>query len=258
MITCAKPEDPAVAIAYLRQDVLANDDLILALERNIPPVPRHVWMAAQDDGTIVGVMMLQDFVPFHPDGQLCVSLRLTLAHALPALLRCLAPAARYQFVVLASLREMLLAELDEATTFAERVYLSVTRNDLRLWDSPGEVRRLTTADKAMTDRFPIMREHVFGAVFDGEVVSYVQFERETDNLWDAHIWTREEYRRRGFGKAVLSHAGEYLLRRGVTPTYSVNAANIASLRTAQAAGFHEVFRLFSCRGRARYSGRASR
>jgi GNAT superfamily N-acetyltransferase len=222
-------------------------------------------------------MMLQDFVPFHPDGQLCVSLRLTLAHALPALLRCLAPAARYQFVVLASLREMLLAELDEATTFAERVYLSVTRNDLRLWDSPGEVRRLTTADKAMTDRFPIMREHepplsmfvqgaeedpdsavVFGAVFDGEVVSYVQFERETDNLWDAHIWTREEYRRRGFGKAVLSHAGEYLLRRGVTPTYSVNAANIASLRTAQAAGFHEVFRLFSCRGRARYSGRASR
>jgi ribosomal protein S18 acetylase RimI-like enzyme len=270
MISCAKPEEPAVAIAYLRQDVLTNDDLILALERNMPSVPRDVWMAAQDDSTVVGVMMLQDFVAFHPDGQLCVSLRVTLPAALPALLTCLAPASSYQFVVPTSLREMLLAEVDEATSFSESVYLSIAANDLRLWDSPGEVRRLTIADKALTDRFPIMREHepplsrlvagaeedpenavVFGAIADGEVAAYVRFGRETDNIWDAHIWAREEYRRRGFGKAVLSHAGEYLLRRGVTPTYSVNAENIASLRTAQAAGFHEVFRRFSCRGRLR-------
>ncbi len=122
----------------------------------------------------------------------------------------------------------------------------------------------------MMDIFPIMREHepplsrfvewaeqdqassvVFGAVTDGEVVSYVQFGRETDNIWDAHIWTREEYRRRGFGKAVLSHAAEYLVRQGVTPTYRVNAENTASLRTAHAVGFREVFRLFSCRGRVK-------
>jgi len=270
MITCAKLDDPAPAIAYLRQDVLANDDLILALERSIPPVPHDVWVSTQDDGTVVGLMMLQDFVAFHPDGQLCVSLRVTLPDALPALVKCLAPAPSYQFIVSAPLREMLLAELDEATSFSESVRLSVGADDLEVSGCPGEVRRLTIADRALTDLFPIMRQHeppltrlvedaerdpdasvVFGAIAGGEVVSYVQFGRETDNLWDAHIWTREEYRRRGFGRAVLSHAAEYLLRRGLTPTYSLTASNTASLRTARAAGFRETFRLFSCRGRVK-------
>jgi len=100
-----------------------------------------------------------------------------------------------------SLRETLVAELDEATSFSESVRLSITADDLRLSDSPGEVRRLTIADKALTDRFPIMRDWepplssfvegaekdpensvVFGAIADGEVVCYVQFGRETDNL----------------------------------------------------------------------------
>lgn len=272
MITCAKLDDSAPAIAYLRRNMLANQCLIESIENNMPPLPREVWVANHQDGAAIGVMVVEDYSDAVQGGGLSPAIRADSSEALSALLRRLNPAETYGFSVPACFRETLLVELSDAIGFSETVSMVLAPEHLHLFNSQGEVRRLSAADKELAVQFPdpgregepaLSRlvewavgdpenQVVFGLVMAGEVVSYVQFGVLLDDLWEVGaIRTREEHQRRGFAKAVLSRASSHILREGRTPFYQVHPDNVLSLRTAEAVGYHEVFRLFSCRGRVR-------
>jgi predicted GNAT family acetyltransferase len=49
--------------------------------------------------------------------------------------------------------------------------------------------------------------------------------------------THPDFRRRGFGKAVVSAMTEALLKQGRIPVYRCSEDNIASLRLAQSVGY---------------------
>lgn len=59
-----------------------------------------------------------------------------------------------------------------------------------------------------------------------------------DAIGDLNVpGTLEAYRRRGFGKTVVSYTTEAILAQGKVPIYATSDWNIASARTAQAVGY---------------------
>ena len=76
------------------------------------------------------------------------------------------------------------------------------------------------------------------AIHDEEVVGVVTFSTDSDFLWQMGIDVIREHRGRGLGAALTSRASRVVLDQGRVPYYATSAANIASRRTAQAAGFH--------------------
>ena len=181
----------------------------------------------------------------------------------------LKPDRNYGFYVPVRLREALRAELVEPSPGGEGVSLTISREDLLHIDPPGEIRRLNLGDKDLTDRFPDpgrgpAEPHlsrfvewaekkpeesvVFGLIVEGAIVSFVQFGLVIDDIWEVGmIRTREEHRRKGYAKALLSYASKELLERGIRVLYKPWHED--SLRTAQAVGYREVFRGCSCTGR---------
>ncbi len=227
-----------------------------------------MWAAQDEAADVVGAMLVEEW----PYG-VAVRMRAKVAEAIPVMVRCLAPEQTYHFEVPADLCDALLAALVEGTCGEVDPTFGIFPYGLRLFDAPGEVRQLTLADRQLTDRYPPHRgehapslsrlvewaeEHgrsvVFAAIAEGEIVSYVDFGRVVDNLWEmGYMHTREEYRGRGFAKAVLSHASAYLLEHSILPLYHDSVHNVASIRAAQAVGYREAFRSVSCRGRPRTS-----
>ena len=59
MITCRTVSDLGDTIAFLRRNVFSNNCILDALEHNIPPVPRQVYIAECEDA-ICGVMSVED------------------------------------------------------------------------------------------------------------------------------------------------------------------------------------------------------
>jgi len=55
--------------------------------------------------------------------------------------------------------------------------------------------------------------------------------------WEYAVWTRQEYRGRGYGKTVVSAAVEATFESGKLPLYSTSWENIASRRLAESLGF---------------------
>ena len=81
---------------------------------------------------------------------------------------------------------------------------------------------------------------------EGEMVCFVGFSLMVDNIWEPHmIRTHPAHRRKGHARALLSHASDQLLARGIVPLYSADADNEASLRTARDVGYREAFRVFA-------------
>jgi len=270
MITCSKVEDPSVVLHYLRRDVLPNIGLLLSLERNIPPVQREVWAAKQADGMTVGVMLLEQF----PHGP-AANVRATSPQVLLALVRCLKSDQKHNFAALQTSWRHLEAELTDMTPPSETISMTVSPHDLRFCSSPGRIRPLSSADRHLADRFPAPdrqgepplsrfmewtekdaeQSALFGVLMEGEIASFVIFRHEIDNIWSVHmIRTRDEYRRKGFAKAVLSHASRQLLQQGIVPLYEVRSDNLASLRTAEAVGYRQVFRVVACEAYVRTGG----
>lgn len=57
------------------------------------------------------------------------------------------------------------------------------------------------------------------------------------HAWEIAVWTRREYRRRGYGKAVVSAAVEATFASGKLSLYSTSWENIASRRLAESLGY---------------------
>ena len=63
---------------------------------------------------------------------------------------------------------------------------------------------------------------------------------DSDTLWQIGIDVHLEHRGRGLGAALTSQAARAVLDEGRVPYYGSSINNIASRRTAQAAGFYPV------------------
>lgn len=274
MIGCLRLDDPAPAIAYLRQDVLANLTLLIEIETDMPPGPREIWIAHREYRTILGVMTASDRAASTENAEFGAEIRADSAEAASALMRCLKRNQWYRFVAAATeFRQALVEQLSETGAMCETTSLALARDDFCVREVAAEVRQLTLADKELADRFPdppgeyeppLSRflewadnapEHqvVFGVLVEGEITSYVQFGWVLDDIWDVSmIRTSEDRRGQGLAAAVLSHASRYLLEHNRVPYYSgVRPDNIASYRTARAVGYREVFRLSFCGGKVR-------
>jgi GNAT superfamily N-acetyltransferase len=59
---------------------------------------------------------------------------------------------------------------------------------------------------------------------------------------EVYVYTRPEFQRRGWGRAVLQAATAGLLREGLLPLYTVEEANLPSIRLAEAAGYTDTGR----------------
>ena len=263
MIDCHLVEDTGAVIAHLRQDVLRNNRLIQSLERTIPAVPCEVWAARRADGTIVGVMLAEKF-PERPT----VSLQADFPEAVTAMLGCLKPEQRCNFWIHRHLWEHLEPQLADVTRPTEYIAMALSSDDLRMFASASETRRLCGLDRESAKRFPFppwglperrlsyfveVAEHnpqtqiIWGVLLEGEIVSYVRVEWVIDNIWEVDaIETREEHKRKGIAKAVLSHASGELAPQRIALLWRMRSDNIPAVRTAQAVGFREAYRLVRC------------
>jgi len=235
MISCRKADDWAPVAQYLRRNLLANQCLVESLERNMPPVPREAWVAEADDGAAVGVMIIEKMA--HGS---CVDIRIEDPETLVPLLGVLDTDRTYSFAIPAAFRDQLLECVDEASDESETVSLIAHEVDLQPPEVVGELRVLSSDDRALCDEFPSSElgrneptlaqfvewasdsptPSVFGLVNEGQVVSYVSFGLVLDGLWEVGmIRTRRQWMRRGFGKAVLLFGSREMLRAGQTPLY---------------------------------------
>ena len=259
-VRCSQVRDTAEATTYLRRDVLANQCLLQAIERNVPPVDRRIWSAKNAEGAILGLMMVEQY----PHGP-CVSLRLSEPHVLPELLKCLDPRPDYRFAIPLHFGPRLQECIDLQRACAPIVSMTVSDEDLVSHMAPGDVRRLCAADSALTDEFssseasgeepPLSvlvaesesnsdEEVVSGLIVDGRVASFVQFGWVIDNIWEVGmIRTRLGSQGEGLAKALLASVSADLLDRQQVPIYQVSADNQASVRTATAVGYREIQRL---------------
>jgi GNAT superfamily N-acetyltransferase len=80
---------------------------------------------------------------------------------------------------------------------------------------------------------------------DGHVVSTCQTVRRAGIYVEAGVETRLKYRRRGFGKEVVSAWASKALNMGLVPLYSTSWSNLASLSLARSLGLVQYASEFS-------------
>ena len=72
----------------------------------------------------------------------------------------------------------------------------------------------------------------------GAVIGVASASTDSDTLWQIGIDVHSDHRARGLGAALTSQAARAVLDAGRVPYYGSSVDNIASRRTAQAAGFY--------------------
>ncbi|MEN6546999.1 MAG: GNAT family N-acetyltransferase [Armatimonadia bacterium] len=266
MLRCRPVDDYNSVIAFLRRDVFSNNCILDALEHDVPPVPRTVYVA-EEAGEICGVMSVEDF------GQWVVAdLRAAggRAEAVALLTRQLDPNRTYRFSVGSQYWDAVRLELAEPHVPSAVLAMTVTQDGWRLVDGPGDVRKLTCADRALTDAYPLPAQRhqptltqfvemaaldpdrvvVFGSLLAGEIAAYLELNLVVDRIWEVGmIETREQWRGRALAKQLLSEASRELLAEGRSILYQVSGANVASQRTACAVGYRETFRVLAMDGK---------
>ena len=84
----------------------------------------------------------------------------------------------------------------------------------------------------------------FGLYADGTLASACFVFQNYGSVWEVGgVNTRAEFRRKGFGKAVVEAALDFLLGRGLIPRYQARWDNSASIRLAESCGLSEYMRV---------------
>jgi RimJ/RimL family protein N-acetyltransferase len=78
----------------------------------------------------------------------------------------------------------------------------------------------------------------FGTLIDGRIVSVAK----RNNAHEIGIGTHEDYRGKGYAVSNVAAMAEYILGKGLYVYYETNNLNAGSRRTAEAAGFTEIYR----------------
>jgi len=82
-------------------------------------------------------------------------------------------------------------------------------------------------------------EASFGVKVGGQVVSYADVKRRTDQACSIGCWTDPPYRNRGMGRSAVSAATRHVLATGRVPLYITDKGNAASLALCQSLGYQK-------------------
>ncbi|HFE67545.1 MAG TPA: GNAT family N-acetyltransferase [Chloroflexi bacterium] len=93
---------------------------------------------------------------------------------------------------------------------------------------------LVTQDVSPTNNLPrfIIRNRQ-----SGEIVASASLNWQTDTFGEIAVYTHPDYRRRGWGRSVVSTMVNWLLENGRTPLYAASQSNIPSRQLAERVGF---------------------
>lgn len=84
----------------------------------------------------------------------------------------------------------------------------------------------------------------FGYISEGIIKSICFVYQNYEDIWEiAGVHTIESERNKGYGRAVVTSAIEYLLEKGLTPRYGVNIKNAASINLAESLGMKQFLRI---------------
>ncbi len=86
----------------------------------------------------------------------------------------------------------------------------------------------------------ISRKNYFLYLMDDKIASY-SFISDIDNGGaNIVVVTLPQYRKKGFGKAVVSSSVKWCFQNGLLPIYLVYESNIASIQLAKSLGFRQM------------------
>jgi len=122
---------------------------------------------------------------------------------------------------------------------------------------PGQVRQSAIHEEEVWDLFRMngyeteeLEEHFksgaqwLGSFTDGRLAAACFVFQNYENVWEiGGVNTRAEFRRKGFGKAIVETALDFLLGRGLIPRYQAKWDNTASIRLAESCGLSEYMRV---------------
>ncbi len=94
---------------------------------------------------------------------------------------------------------------------------------------------LVTQDVSPTNNLP--RFIIRNRQSSGEIVASASLNWQTDAFGEIAVYTHPDYRRRGWGRSVVSTMVNWLLENGRTPLYAASQSNISSRQLAERVGF---------------------
>jgi len=236
------------ALAFFRRDVCRYFGEVVALARNMPPIPRKLFTAATNPSLF---MMVEDY----PHGRFAI----ICGHEDAFVRDCLAwlrgtsgnyrLAAFDERVIGLARAEHVVGPLDRSRSFV----CALVDRALALTVA---VTQLTPADQDAFGRYPVESSNTrppLSRLFQylvvdhggeilairerAEIVAWLSCRKELENIWDVDfIHVRPELRNRGLGSQIAAAYARDKLLAGDIPYYSV-AANEASERAALKAGF---------------------
>lgn len=83
-------------------------------------------------------------------------------------------------------------------------------------------------------------KYIYGIIDDEKFVSIGFVSNIDENGANIVIETKEKYRRKGYGKAIVEKISRDLIRDNIAPIYWVNKENVASINLAKSLGFVKI------------------
>lgn len=155
---------------------------------------------------------------------------------------CLRPGMRCFFVSDADQAPWLRRFLRHRTEETFHVVATVDRHRFRPFRAPVPPPERYQASRA-GGLLPYFGYRLVGR---GEPVSHAFVIWQSDRWAEIGVFTRDDFRGRGYARAVVSALTAELLDQGLSPLYVYDPANTASERVCLALGYYPVARQFSC------------
>ena len=244
-----KLRDYSKGIQFLRNDLLHNYELILALEANVPGVPRDVFIHETD--SVQGVMSIDRFGA----DWVWVSTEASTESAARALLEQLPLGQEFNFLVHREWMKPLVQEMFGVEFTGTRFDYSVDQEHFQPIIQ-HDLRELGQADREMLEHYREennlhpqwlanfldsqsgdARTVMLGMIRNGELVAHVDIDHEIDEMRGVHPFTAEKHRGRGYGKSTMSTATQTVLDMGRIPYYEAGPDNAPAMKLAESLGY---------------------
>jgi len=248
-----KTDSYSKGMQFLKKDLLKNYEMVLALEANIPGVPRDVFVYETD--TIQGVMNIDRFDPT----LIWVSIDAMTKDNVYELLKYLSAGEEYHFQINREWMKPLIQETFGVEFTGKRFDYTVDLEHFKP-HIQHEVRELGENDREMMDQYPDklppghpaprlvdfldskwrsqdIGARLFGVIDEGKIVSHVQIDTHIDEIWEIHPFTPEQYRGKGYAKSAMSLATQMCLESRKVPFYDAGTDNLSAMKLAERLGY---------------------
>ncbi|MEW5935723.1 MAG: GNAT family N-acetyltransferase [Bacillota bacterium] len=155
---------------------------------------------------------------------------------------CLKPGDRYFFVCDPRCSPWLHRFLQHRSEETLNVIAVTDRSSFRPFAAPGPDPERYQATRA----HGLLPYFGYRCLHEGEPVSQAFVIWQSDRFAEIGVFTRDDFRGRGYARAVVSALTQELLDRDITPLYIYDPANAASERVCLALGYYPAGREFSC------------